>query len=173
MDMHRSSFLTMKKFKEDYLKNYNNLKILDVGSYDSSESSFNYGILFNEENWEYVGMDLKEGPNVDLVVSDMYNWAEISDESFDIVISGQAFEHMEFFWLVIKEISRVLKFGGYSCIIAPSSGPVHKNPVDCYRFTSDGMRKIAEYANLEIIESYSNIRQESGPWFDSVLIAKK
>ncbi len=64
-------------------------------------------------------MDIQEGPNVDIVVSDIYNWIEIEDSSFDVVISGQAFEHMEFFWKAIKEIERILKPGGLCCIIAP------------------------------------------------------
>ena len=171
--MHRSSFFSMQKFKTDYFKNIENLKILDIGSYDSSGDSFNYRSIFNEDTYEYVGMDLKEGPNVDLVVSDVYLWDEIPDESFDLVISGQAFEHMEFFWKAIVEITRVLKNGGYCCIIAPSSGPVHKNPVDCFRFTSDGMAAIGEYAGLKILETYTNTSDESSPWYDSVLIAKK
>lgn len=171
--MHRSSFLSMKKFKNDYLKNQKKIKILDIGSYDSSGSSFNYRGIFEEEGWEYVGMDLKEGPNVDIIVSDIYCWEEIQNETFDVVISGQAFEHMEFFWKGIKEISRILKIGGYCCIIAPSSGPVHKNPVDCFRFTSDGMEEIAKYGGLKILETYTNNSEESSPWYDSVLIAKK
>lgn len=171
--MHRSSFFAMKKFKNKYLNNNDVLKILDIGSYDSSGTSFNYRSIFDNDNWEYIGMDLKEGPNVDLIVSDMYDWKEIPNETFDVVISGQAFEHMEFFWRAIGEVSRILKYGGYCCIIAPSSGPVHKNPLDCFRFTSDGMKEIAKYVDLTILEAYTNSHEESSPWFDSVLIAKK
>ena len=171
--MHRSSFFSMQKFKNDYLINLKNIKILDIGSYDSSGTSFNYRSIFDENTWEYVGMDLKGGPNVDLVVSDVYKWDEIPDESFDLVISGQAFEHMEFFWKAIEEIARILKNGGYCCIIAPSSGPVHKNPLDCFRFTSDGMAEMGKYAGLKILETYTNNTEESSPWYDSVLIAKK
>ena len=40
--MHRSSFLTMKKFRDDYLKSNDILKILDIGSFDSSKNSYNY-----------------------------------------------------------------------------------------------------------------------------------
>ncbi|MEM1725222.1 MAG: methyltransferase domain-containing protein, partial [Thermoplasmata archaeon] len=42
------------------------------------------------------------------VVKDPYNWIEIEDSSVDVVISGQAFEHIEYPWLTIKEIYRVL-----------------------------------------------------------------
>ena len=83
-----------------------------------SDTSYNYGRFLREDNWKYRGMDIQEGPNVDIVVSDIYNWIEIEDSSFDVVISGQAFEHMEFFWKAIKEIERILKPGGLCCIIA-------------------------------------------------------
>ena len=163
----------MELFKNKYLDNKKQLKILDIGSYDSSDTSYNYGRFLKEDNWEYVGMDIQKGPNVDLVVSDIYNWIEIEDNSFDVVVSGQAFEHMEFFWKAIKEIERILKPGGLCCIIAPSSGPVHKNPYDCFRFKEGGMRSIANYAGLNVLECYINDDEISNPWYDGVLIAKK
>ena len=168
--MHQSSFLAMEKFKNQYLNKDSVLDILDIGSFDSNEKPFNYGHLFNEKTWNYSGMDIREGPNVDLVVSDIYNWVEIDDESYDVVISGQAFEHMEFFWKAIVEIERILKSGGFCCIIAPSTGPVHRNPFDCFRFTAEGMSAMGEYAGLDVLESYT---QTSPVWNDSVLIAKK
>ena len=66
--MHRSSFLAMEKFKNKYLEINKSLRILDIGSYDSSDSSFNYSVLFNNDSWEYVGMDIRDGPHVNLVV---------------------------------------------------------------------------------------------------------
>ena len=50
--MHRSSFLAMEKFKNKYLEINKSLRILDIGSYDSSDSSFNYSVLFNNDSWE-------------------------------------------------------------------------------------------------------------------------
>ena len=83
--MHQSSFLAMKKFKKQYLDINSVLDILDIGSFDSNQELFNYSLIFNEKNWNYTGMDIREGPNVDLVVSDIYDWIEINDESYDVV----------------------------------------------------------------------------------------
>lgn len=63
------------------------------------------------------------GNNVNIVVSDIYNWFEVEDNSYDVIISGQLFEYLEFFWLIMSEIERVLKSRGFVCIIVPSSGP--------------------------------------------------
>ena len=77
---------------------------------------------------------------------------------------------MEFFWKAISEIERILKPGGFCCVIAPSTGPVHRNPFDCFRFTSEGMKAIGKYAGLDVLEYYT---QKAPVWNDSVLIAKK
>lgn len=115
--MHKSSFQSMEKFKNNYLNPEDSLNILDIGSYDASDTSYNYGRFLREDNWKYRGMDIQEGPNVDIVVSDIYNWIEIEDSSFDVVISGQAFEHMEFFWKAIKEIERILNLEDYAVLL--------------------------------------------------------
>lgn len=168
--MHESSFLEMKQFKDKYLDKNMELNILDIGSYDSNIKPFNYGLLFNENNWHYNGMDIRNGPNVDIVVSNIYDWIEIDNNSFDVVISGQAFEHMEFFWKAILEIERILKPEGLCCIIAPSTGPIHRNPYDCFRFTSEGMSAMGNYAGLIVLDNYTI---NSPLWNDSVLICKK
>lgn len=177
--MHVSSLLRMEWFKNNYLSNLRNskIKILDIGSYDVNGS---YRELFKEEKWEYFGLDIQEGPNVDIVVQDIYNWANIQSETFDVVISGQAFEHIEFFWLTMSEIQRVLKVNGLCCIIAPSSGPEHRYPVDCYRFNEDGMKALANYVGFQILHVSSskekddlNFKDDECEWKDSMLIAKK
>ncbi|WP_298523224.1 class I SAM-dependent methyltransferase [uncultured Methanobrevibacter sp.] len=170
--MHPSSYLKMEYFKNAYLNPDKELKILDIGSFDKS-GKYNYGLLMQEEKWTYHGLDLSEGNNVDIVVKDPYNWREIEDESYDVIISGQAFEHIEYFWLTMEQIKRVLKKDGIICIIAPSSGPVHKNPYDCYRFNENGMKSLAKYVDLKVIEAGTNTDISSKPWFDSYLIAKK
>lgn len=163
----------MENFKNNYLDEDTPLKILDIGSYDASGTNYNYGSFLKEPNWIYHGMDIHEGPNVNIVVADIYEWAEIENQSYDVVISGQAFEHMEFFWKAMEEIERILKVGGLCCIIAPSSGPVHRNPFDCFRFNDDGLKAVAKYVNLEVLDVYTNNNQLSIPWHDTVLIAKK
>ena len=170
--MHPTSYAKMEYFKNTYLNPEKELKILDIGSFDKN-GNYNYGLIMNEEKWTYNGLDLSEGKNVDIVVKDPYNWTEIEDETYDVVISGQAFEHIEYFWLTIEQINRVLKSDGLVCIIAPSSGPVHKNPYDCYRFNENGMKSLAKYVNFRIIEYGTNMDSSSKPWFDSFLIAKK
>lgn len=171
--MHKNSYSKMKWFKDTYLSKENKLEILDVGSLDHS-GEYNYSTIFNEENWNYTGLDIQAGNNVDIVVSDIYNWYEVEDNSYDVVISGQFFEHLEFFWLTMNQIERVLNPGGLVCIIVPSAGPKHGgNMLNCYRFQEDGLKAMANYVDLEVINATVDTEENTKPWFDACLIAKK
>lgn len=175
--MHKSSYENMKKFVDKYLNDFKskNIKILDVGSQDVNGS---YKPMFNNSSWEYIGLDMIKGKNVDVVIKNMYDWKEIKSGTFDIVISGQVFEHVEFIWVTMCEITRVLRNDGICCIIVPSSGHEHKYPLDCWRFFPDGAKAMARYAKLDIIEAYNcwgqpAIDGEANLWKDTVLICKK
>ena len=176
--MHQSSFDKMTAFRRKYLeeRRAEPLVILDLGSQDINGS---YRPLFAIPPWQYVGVDLAAGNNVDVVLSDPYDWREISPESADVIVAGQTFEHTEFFWETARQIARTLKPNGLCCIIVPSSGPEHRYPVDCWRMYPDGLLAVARYAGLEALEAttqwedlpeYDN---ESNKWHDSVLIARK
>ena len=71
------------------------------------------------------------GDNVDIVLNDPYHWKEFKSNSIDVLISGQAFEHIQYIWISILEVVRVLKPGGLGCIIVPSSGVENRYPFDC------------------------------------------
>lgn len=168
--MHPSSINIMKGFIELHMSSMRNknISILDVGSQDVNGS---YKELFCNKNWKYVGMDISPGKNVDMVVKDIYKWDNIQDENYEVVVSGQAFEHIEYFWLTMQEIYRVLKVGGLLCIIVPSTGFEHRYPKDCWRFYSDGLRAMATYVKLTIIEA--TVTHIDKFWNDSVLVARK
>lgn len=174
--MHIGSLAKMKYFVKKYLERYSDrkLRILDIGSQDVNGS---YKQFFVKENWQYVGCDMVEGNNVDIILKDVYNWKEFDTNSFDVIITGQTFEHIEYPWLTILEIARVLKPGGLCCIIAPAAGPEHKYPVDCWRIYPDGFKALAQYASLEVIEAFTEWNgaypDKSEIWKDSVLIATK
>jgi SAM-dependent methyltransferase len=178
--MHKSSILRMSWFVDHYVSKVNSkqkLKVLDVGSFDVNGS---YKHLFPKANFDYTGLDMEAGPNVDIVLNNPYNWNEIETDSCDIVISGQAFEHIEFFWITMSEMARILKKGGLLCILAPNGFEEHRYPVDCYRFFTDGMVALARYVSLEPLHAHTNLAPsvKQKDWYsescaDSMLIARK
>lgn len=175
--MHKSSLDKMTWFKETYLQDMRdkNLEILDVGSFDVNGT---YKPILSEPKWRYTGADLEAGPNVDIVLKSPYSWTAIASNSFDVVVSGQAFEHIEWFWMTMLEINRVLKPGGLCCILAPSTGYEHRYPVDCWRFYPDGLKAMAKFADMEVLHAqtqWEDLGYEDGSdhWKDSILVCKK
>ncbi len=179
--MHRSSFLRMeqllKNYEPLYTKGKEAVKVLDIGSYDVNGT---YRAIFDDPIYQYTGLDMVAGPNVDIVPKDVYKWDEIADETFDVVISGQVFEHVEYPWLTIREIARVLKPAGVCILIAPSSGIEHKAPKDCYRYYADGLSALAGWAGLKVhhvsvngIPQTENEDEWINEWNDGCLVAQK
>lgn len=66
----------------------------------------------------YTGVDVRPGANVDRVMTAPYR-VPVKSSSADVVLSGQAFEHIPFFWASMLEIARVLKPGGLAFVTAP------------------------------------------------------
>lgn len=175
--MHQSSRAIMGDFARRLADELGgrSVRVLDVGSQDVNGS---YRDLFSFPGVEYVGLDIAPGPNVDVVVADLYVWNEVPDAGFDVVISGQALEHIPFPWLVVEEICRKLRVGGLACLIAPSGGPEHRYPVDCYRYFSDGMRSLAEWAGLEVLHvatmpAETGFADGSNQWGDCHCVLRK
>ena len=175
--MHESSYQKMEGFRRRYLggREAEALRIYDLGSQDVNGS---YRPLFSEPAWRYAGLDMTDGKNVDVVLRTPYAWKEIAGGSADVVISGQAFEHIQYFWITMLEVARVLKPGGICCILAPSSGPEHRYPTDCWRFYPDGMSSLAHFAQLEVIEAATQWEDKgyadgSDWWHDSMLVCRK
>jgi cephalosporin hydroxylase len=171
--VHLSSYQHMERLVNKYLDPQAKLNILDIGSYDVNGS---YQPLFNQPSWHYTGIDLSAGPNVDLVLASPYH-LPLPDASADLIVSGQAFEHIEYFWLTWMEMVRVLKPNGMIFLLAPSRGSEHRYPVDCWRFYPDSYRALASYGRITILEVTTDWQPHSDPgsaeWGDTVGVFRK
>ena len=151
--MHVESYEIMQEFARKYLDQNANLDILDVGSYDVNGS---YKELFKNASWNYTGLDMVEGPNVDIVSVSPYNFGLA--KQYDVVVSGNCLEHVEAPWLWIKEVEKATKKGGMVCIVTPFSIGEHRYPVDCWRILPDAYRYLlTEVADFDVIETKLNI----------------
>lgn len=166
--MHVSSYQHMQDLVTRYLDQQQPLSVVDIGSYDVNGS---YRTLFGNDNWSYRGVDLEAGPGVDVVLTSPYR-LPFASGTVDLVISGQAFEHVEFFWMTWLEMLRVLKPGGRIFLIAPSRGPEHRYPQDCWRFYPDGYRALARFGSCELLEVSTDWEPHPDPgsqaWGDTV-----
>ncbi len=151
------------------------IRVLDVGSCGMGCVTFRE--LFAPPMFDYVGLDIAAGKNVDMVPGDPFCWTEIESESFDLVISGNMLEHNPYFWITDAEIARVLVQDGLTVLIAPSAGYPHRVPLDCWRFYPDSWSAMCSYVGLELIETYREGRSwrktVPGPWRHAMMVARK
>ena len=162
--MHASSLENMQRCKSWYgLTARERVVEISAAAVDGS-----YRDIFVDSG-EYLGLNLQLGPGVDLVLDDPYT-LPLPDNSVDIVISGQMLEHCAQFWRLFTDIARILKPGGMVFIIAPSAGPMHRYPVDCYRFYPDAYLALAEWSRLRLVDCWLD---ERGPWRDLVGVFQK
>lgn len=127
------------RVKERFSEHFSNCRVLDVGSLDING---NNRFLF--ENYQYVGIDIGEGNNVDVVCK---GHEYKSDEKFDVVISSECFEHDMYYRETILNCYDLTKSGGLFTFTCASTGrPEH------------GTRRTSK--------SDAPLLQEYGEWFD-------
>lgn len=141
-------------------------RVVEIGSHDVNGS---YRRLFEGVDVDYAGVDMSSGPGVDIVLDDPYK-LPMEAGTVDLVLSGQMLEHSEYFWLAFQEMMRVVSADGYLLLIAPSAGPIHRYPVDCYRFYPDAYRALAKLTGCHVVALWLD---ERGPWRDLTGIFSK
>ena len=144
--MHQNSYSLMHQFFQAYLRYATPGTVLDLGSYSVNGS---YKQLW--AGWEYLGVDVETGPNVDTVVPATGVWD--LGKQWNVVIFGQCLEHCRDPFTLAKTMGKHLKPGGLACWIAPAKWPEHRHPLDCWRFLPDGMRILLENAGIEPLEA--------------------
>jgi len=123
--------------------------VVDVGSRDINGSY--RGLV--EGCKDYVGVDVEEGSNVDLVMPSEFS-IPLPDGFADLVMCGQVLEHCSNPFKLVAEVARVMSRGAYLFLCAPMIWPLHRYPLDAWRFLPDGMRCLAVGAGLEHVRGY-------------------
>jgi SAM-dependent methyltransferase len=109
--MHESAMDKFRVFVDAYLRPQAgaSLEVLDVGSRAVGNGSPTHRAAIVAHGWRYVGLDIEAGENVDLQVSDGYDWKMVEDDSFDVVLCSQVLEHTRYPWRLTQEMARVLR----------------------------------------------------------------
>ena len=153
--MHNNSMKLMAYFRDKYLSDMKGATILDVGSMLQTGAGMQktYKELF-EKDFAYTGMDVEEGPNVDIV-----GFIGIM-KRYDVVISGQTMEHVCRPWEWLKNLT--FYFRECICIVVPNTIHEHRYPIDTYRYFPDGMRDLFDYAGIKEIEIFKSHKDTIG-----------
>lgn len=173
MFVHPSSLFIISQFATTYVSSGST--VLEVGSWSRSGSPSAKRCF--SSSIAYVGLDLVSGPGVDVAATTPYNWWTQFPSQFDATLSVQTFEHNPYFWLTLLNMSLVLKPGGLMLVVAPSSGAVHRHPLDCYRFYPDAALAMASYIKFQLLEA-GTISQDvklrgASTWRDWFMVLQK
>lgn len=176
--MHPSSQENMKIVKDVYLKHLydqTTIKVLDVGGlYDQPHKTY-LRIFEDHPGLSWTVADIAQHSSVDVVMPSPY-CLPFSDETFDLVVSGQMLEHCINPFKIVDEMLRVLKKKSLMVIIAPSAGPKHTYQ-DCWRFIDDAFKAIAEdIGGIEIVADWIQRDapdERSKKWQDHVFVGRK
>lgn len=152
--MHASAMARMNECIEKYMSKDREYQLLDFGSFTNKGQKLNHRMLLEDYRCTITGVDIQRGNNVDIQMTQPYR-IPVASNTQDIVISGQVFEHIPFPWASILEIARVLKTGGHFFMTVPSRGH-HHSTYDLWRFYPDSMRAFAAFAELELLEAYTD-----------------
>lgn len=171
--VHQSSLFIVSQFASTYVSASS--RVLEVGSWSPSGSPSAKRCFSG--SIRYVGLDLINGPGVDVVANNPYHWWTLFPAQYDATLSCQTFEHNPYFWLTLLNMALVLKPGGLMLVVAPSSGPVHRHPLDCYRFYPDAAPAMASYINFRLLET-ATLDQDyklrgSSNWRDWFMVCQK
>ena len=152
------------------------LDILDLGGRDIKPGQDRtYYPQFKDICKNYYIADIEKGGNVTHVMPAPYE-LPFEDNSIDLVVSGQTFEHIKNPFRSAAELTRVLKPGHFMIIIAPSTGKPH-DKIDCWRFYPDSFKAIAEECGLEVIADWIDPGTEWEPrsarWRDHTFVGRK
>lgn len=124
---HTEQQIFLTYVRDKFSQKFENCRVLDIGSLDING---NNRYLFT--NYQYVGVDIGSGNNVDVVCrGHLYTDKDL----FDIVISSECFEHDEYWDLTIKNGISLLKAGGiftFTCATVgrPEHGTKRTSPSD-------------------------------------------
>jgi SAM-dependent methyltransferase len=88
--------------------------------------------------------------------------AETMPRQFDLIIADQVFEHLQWPYRAGRNVWRMLKPGGHFLIATPFLVRIHRAPIDCSRWTPDGLRFLLQecgFADEDILaDSWGNRR---------------
>lgn len=125
-------------------------RLLEIGS--RARSGNVYKSLFSDKV-EYTGLDVTDGPNVD-VVADAHHMSRHLDGTFDFAFSISVFEHLLMPWKVALELAQVMNMGGVGLIQSHSAFPLHEQPWDFWRYSRDAWRGIFNaHTGFEVLKT--------------------
>jgi SAM-dependent methyltransferase len=174
--MHEGTVALIRAFVEGYMTGHRGMpaRVLHIG--DEGLGAIHE--IFGDPHWTLTTAGQYPTGDLTLKLQRSYQWSELKANQFDVVTSSQALEHFDYPWVTMLEMARVLRPGGLVCIVASSDRREHLPPIDCWRFNTDGLIALVEWAGLESLElkverSGDSTGQGPGTRTDAMVVARR
>jgi SAM-dependent methyltransferase len=126
-------------------------KVLEVGSYETNGSL--RPLIESYIPAQYTGVDIQNGPGVDVICKAEDILEVFGKESFDVIISTELLEHIRDWRKAINNFKDVCKIDGIILVTTRSYGcPYHGHPYDFWRYEIDDMKRIFSDCIIEKLE---------------------
>ena len=117
-------YASYKLIKKDI--SFLNLEDLDVLEISAGE--------YWKENFKFKSFTEMNFPEYD-ICKDVIN-----ENKYDLIIADNVWEHLKYPYRATRNVFKMLKPNGYFLVITPFLIKIHNVPIDCSRWTEDGMR---------------------------------
>jgi SAM-dependent methyltransferase len=105
------------------------------------------------ERWR-VGGDNTKYRRVNYPEFDICN--DTLEEKFDLVIAEMVLEHVKYPYRALKNIFNMIENGGYFLVSVPFLFPIHNHPIDCTRWSADGLKYFLEEIGFPLGRIYTS-----------------
>lgn len=131
---HWIRYPTYKLIKED-MQNFktNDMNVLEISGGEYWKENFNFK---SYETLNYPDFDICK--NIKL------------EKKYDLIIADNVWEHLAYPYKATKNIYNLLNKNGIFLIIVPFLVRVHNVPIDCSRWTEDGLKYFLNECGFEI-----------------------
>lgn len=147
--MHQQQVDFIESVLDKYPNYKSNVNIIDVGSCDINGNNRKFFV----EPYQYTGLDVAIGKNVDIVA---YVHEYETEEKYDVVISGEMLEHDKYYKQSIPKMVDLTKSGGIMIMTCASTGREEHGTTQAHSWasphTNDWYHNISTEEFREIID---------------------
>ena len=137
---HWERYPTYKQIKLDIAKvDLKNLDVLEISAGEFWKENFEYN---SYTSWDYPKHDICDDQEL--------------KKKFDFIIADNVWEHLKYPYKATKNVYNLLKKNGYFLIIVPFLIRVHNVPIDCSRWTEDGLKFFLHECGFELEDIFTN-----------------
>ena len=133
-------YITYKQIKKDI--NFLNMESLDVLEISAGE--------YWKENYNFKSFNVMNFPEYD-ICSEI-----ITEKKYDLIIADNVWEHLKYPYRATKNVLKMLNKNGYFLMITPFLVRVHEIPIDCSRWTEDGMKYFLNDCGFKLENIFTN-----------------